>query len=359
MTSGLLIISAAIILFFQNCTPIPLSETDAQSFIEGLPFAYKTKIDHVSHLSCHGMSSQQKENFYSFYVAAEQPTSGIQLRSEYLEKTKFFTDEERALKLSESLANKNAFLMASIKRTSDLETIVQSGSTVHFAELIGKNSNFYRLDEAPISTTLSSGDGPYQSITGFNATKPTEKIEGELSYLSTIDTVKEVRAGLQAGTFILAITYGDTSDSINKFDPRRPDDSDLEHGYGTGFYLTFANSPGGKRKMNAVYEVDLETGLSTGSQWQCNNYAVFRQGEKADCPGGQNANFIGTRAYLAAGYTWTLGWRINMPLGCIVEPPGGDSCYGSLAPATALNDNNNCPDNDLKCQHFLSICYKL
>lgn len=141
------------LLIFQNCSdPLELSEEDASTFSDKLPFAYDVKMDTFSYMSCADMTqtNYDRRAIHTFHIGAYEEGSGVRLRQEFLDATSSFRSSARADALSKSPTNSGAILQFAARNTEqNLQQILlndPNGKLVVIGEDIG---NF--LGGAPLS----------------------------------------------------------------------------------------------------------------------------------------------------------------------------------------------------------------
>ncbi|MEO0334905.1 MAG: hypothetical protein AAF202_00820 [Pseudomonadota bacterium] len=121
--AGVLVYLAMIfvgLLTFQNCSdPLELSDEDASTFSDRLPFAYDVKMDTFSYMSCADMTqtNYDRRALHTFHMGAYEPGSGVRLTEDFLNSTSNFSPEARAEALSRSPTNSGAILQLAVRNT--------------------------------------------------------------------------------------------------------------------------------------------------------------------------------------------------------------------------------------------------
>ncbi|MBX7231316.1 MAG: hypothetical protein K1X29_04425 [Bdellovibrionales bacterium] len=348
------ILALSIGLFFQNCAS-PLSSMDESALMESLPLAYDATVDTLAYMSCAGgSSSSSKKAIWSFAVGAVNSGSGIRLNNEYLNATKGFSNEQRALLLSESPRNSGASLQLSVRQALGYQNILSSsGSSAQmerdFSMVLGP------LDELSLATKLveasiSGGSNRLNYFSGISGLS-NRSLMGSIRFIASESEAASVRGQLSTSG-ILSLTYSE-SDSDSEYGARAPDPANKNKSvFGRGYQVNFTvanTSETEPRVLSGVNEVNLETGRASGIEirpWICPNNLYFKV--YSNCTSGcacqndpsttSNATLNLLRNFLKVEY-----WYINLSSKCIVQKEVAQQCYPSTAPTNSS-------------YHYVSFC---
>ncbi|MCB0407898.1 MAG: hypothetical protein KDD34_06815, partial [Bdellovibrionales bacterium] len=104
-------------LIFQNCAePLQLSEQDASTFSNNVPFAYDVKMDTFAFMSCKPDAADfDMGALFNFRVGAFEPESGLKLSDDFLKATASFSKEGKSDALFRSTTNTGAIMQLAVR----------------------------------------------------------------------------------------------------------------------------------------------------------------------------------------------------------------------------------------------------
>lgn len=365
---------ATIPFFFQNCGEPLRPSADLSSVAASAPFAFEEKIDFVSYMSCSGLSAATYDPnaFFTFKVGGVTDGSGIRLRNDFVYATRNLSTSDKVTAMAQSPENQNRALSLSIREKMNLNNIYTGGQTYG-------TTFFGPLTQSAIATTLVNDNGKtfIKSFSGF----------GEFSdsiLLSTGEANSEnIRTLLKNNSYYLSLTYNNLADST--FAAAAPKDSPANAAYGHGYKMnfeigfgltnSFATAPA--HVMTGLSEVNLQTGVTESSLWDCKKSWIFMVvrpqdlGVSAICPNyNPNVTYVeptpanATEAEALKMLRTVLpsqaDWVVDLPKRCLIPKKIGQ-CYGAGSQPINYNGDGNplCPSaNSCAAPHYVSICKK-
>lgn len=267
------------LLVFQNCSePIEFSEEDQATLSDELPFAYDLKLDTFAYMSCGNLFSTSFDNraMFNFRMGAYEPTSGIKLSEEYMDRTANYTPEARAEALFRSPTNTGAIVQMGIRniRQNLQEHFQQERGTTTFGADI---DNF--LLGAPLSAPgIGQALSKLEEEQRINYFKGTPGLEGRLIEASLRQYEYDALRVATRGFFNnlgLTVTYTVEENSLSFF-ARGPDLNNITRRvYGYKYEPTF-NGP--KKKFGSASEVGYTgTYADTGNVVQDRTVVELRE----------------------------------------------------------------------------------
>ena len=383
----------------QNCAePLDLTQQDFMNFTNKLPFAFNTTIDTIAYMSCSQMGSDYNpQGFFTFRVGAYRANSGIRLSKDYRSATKGFAPSERAAALAESKINADAILQLSIRRRSNLQSMLTSSSSTSTLENEDHANILASLDSPAIAQRLVSlkEDQRIQYFPGIPGLGG-QLLEGSMYFMDSEATEGSVRAHLRNSS-LLTLTYADSS-KTGDIAALAPDIKNPRTAYGKGYQVSFRIGPGvpdnpvdssnsrpwyslgSARVMNSIQERDLqgrppkEAGLRS---WSCPESYAFVIVRSADANDNNPATSDGTTCTrqadpLPSTLTETQrsaqqtirhvlrqeDWWVDIRRYCVIPKQPSDFCYPKDSSATIDYDGGDCTENDSTCPHYVSVCVR-
>ena len=374
---ALILASFAAVLAFQNCAqPVEQSSESSAStgYGDGLPQAYKAKIDTLSYMSCSGMNGQpvEKRAYYTFRASAySSVTGGLSLNPDFVSRTSYYTLANRARALADSEINGNTLLSLSVRDATNLQVPWKEGDLHPQEEL---DSFLPALSYARIAGPMAASAG--RQINYFPGDFSKRLMEASLRFYNFDNTATATRNVIQSGQALLVMGYaGSTDESDTSL--RGPAGSTSASGiYGTGYKLSFdlpASSGTGEPRVlsssNGVIERDLLTGTENPTSWACDpsfRFVVVRPEDIAAsrvvCATSVDRYANATQQAALAAIRRVLrveDWFVDMDRKCIVPKRTGDYCYGPLNGRTIQYGQLNCANTSTTtCPHFVSVCIR-
>ena len=396
---GLLIVAVGGLLLFQNCAQPPDSSStnSASSYEEGLPFAFKESLDTVAYMSCSDITADvEKRAYFTFRAGAYGPNSGLSMRKDFYDKTRFYTVTERARALGASDLNGNTLFNFSIRRNDNLTSILLENAQLQSPRSGREIESFLPVLSTPgiagpfAARIPLSGELYGPRINYFQGSASRRLVEASLRFYQFENVAKQVRSDLEARNTILTAGYS-TSGSEIETGLRQEAGRTTEFAYGTGFFPLFAlpaASPlrpgptsGERRVIASIEEVDLSpTGRpNQGNQWDCLSTWQFMIVRPEDLPGTAAgpvpkvncrtqpdafANATEEAALRAIRRVLRVeDWFVDVTNRCVVPKRTGDYCYGAAARPPAnlpiRYTTAACIDRPTElCPHFVSVCIR-
>jgi hypothetical protein len=274
------------LMTFQNCSdPLKLSDEDASTFSDKLPFAYDVKMDTFSYMSCADMTqlNYDRRALHTFHMGAYEPGSGVRLNDEFLDATVNFRPEARAEALSRSPTNSGAILQFAVRNTEQNHQQIllndPQGKLVVIGEDIGNYLGGAPLSAPGVASALvlkevereekqKAGD-PNATVEYINYFKGTPGFDGRLleTSLRFPNTLKSITDQFYR-TVNLSLTFT-PENNVLSYNARSPEpENQARRVYGYKYIPTFN---GLKRKHGAS-----ETGSFSGT-WQPSGNAILNR----------------------------------------------------------------------------------
>jgi hypothetical protein len=377
-----------LLLTFQNCSqPVDQNALNSESsFEDSLPLAYEAKLDTLAYMSCSQINnSLEPRAYFTFRAGAYSRLSGgLNLSTEFLEKTKFYNTTRRADLLETSAMNSDTRLTLSIRLASNFQSLWASDNGVQVGEEI--ESFLPPLDSDGIAGQLA-GAASGVKLNYFPGTENKRLMEASLRYFKYDDIAARTRDKLDARESLLAMGFSNSSDEMDT-DLRGPNMTVTpSSAHGTGFYLKFsvpARFTGGERRVlssttGGVEEVDLVEKKMKSSAWSCPTdyqFMIVRPGDRL-LPGQTQAvgktvcNTIADRydpnspsqkkALEAIRRVLRVeDWYVDVANHCVVPRENVDRCYGDIGTRLVQYTTASCANTNgvgaTYCPNFVSVC---
>lgn len=400
----LLTVSLSVLFVFQNCAePLELSETDASTYSDSLPFAYDTKVDTFAYMSCNTESQDfDPRAIFNFRIGAYEPNSGIKLTDEFKKATGSFSANAKREALARSPTNSGAILQLAIRNSSaDYQQIMLNNSgSVQLGKDIENYLSNTPLDAPGIASRLVElQDG--ERVNYFRGTPGLEGrfLEQSLRFNQVLKSVTDKMAGSTGSRVVMS--YTSENNSLTYF-ARGPNNADLKRTiFGTEFRTTFAapqritngvamnTASDRNRILISLGVIDItKKNTSAEAMWSCPpeyRYMVVRPEDASKpitgCTAAQAAANPACRICDVTGWSFDNApagrereleilrrvirvedYYVNMARRCIVPKDGArNTCYPTNA--TTLNiayDGTICNDDAANgvytCPNFVSVC---
>lgn len=378
------VVGIAALLAFQNCAEAPQQDAQDQAYTSGLPLAYDAKIDTIGYMSCSNIQvSVDPRAYFSFRAGAyNNATGGLSITPEFLRSTQYYTPTDRSAQFASSDVNGNTNLTLSIRQLANL----QAPWTSPDMQGVGLDRDVFlpALSSPEVTGPLSTTQ-PGTYINYFPGTSTRRLMEASLRFLKFEGVANDTRNILDGGQGILTVGYSDSADP-NEASLRGPSGIDSKTAYGSGFFMHFSlpnlYSTGDRRVLSptlGIQEIDLATGISKTSNWDCSSGYQFMivRPEDVVAPGTAVTTGKVVCNTTVDQYTTTAqqaqlnairrvlrpeDWWVDMNNHCVVPKPtdaahtGGDYCYGQLQ-GRSIQYGMNCTDTATTlCPHFVSVC---
>lgn len=383
-TLGLLFASLGLASVFQNCAePVDLSESDASTFSDTLPFAYDVNVDTFAYMSCAFSETADfdRRAMFNFRVGAYTNGFGLKLTDDFRQATANFTDAARADALFKSAKNSGAVVQLAARADFDYQRIILNSSNIVQNEFdIGNYFKGASLDSPGAAMSLSKL-AEDERIHYFSGTPGLEGrlLEASLRYHYVLNDVisnkmKDAR---------VALTFTANKEPLN-VEARGPNINDLHKVvYGKVFRPQFSGpyklgSPDvtiatttNDRTVTGLWETDLIK--QTTRQWKCPSeyrFTVIRPEDAAQCPRSVDAwtydspgNDLQKRQLEVIRRVLRVeDYYVNLALQCVVPKDPRNSCYPTNGGSNTVTPKyaGPCTDNPttgvLQCPNFLSVC---
>lgn len=404
----------AVVFSFQNCAdPLPSGAEDADSIsakADKYPFAFDTKIDTFSYMSCSGTSDSVFNNqaLYTFKTGAYNAGSGVGLNGAYVAAVGNTRLSRQQTFLSEGAQNRGAQLQAALrKRHSLLEYYISSPGSGGVEGLDYDNLITPLVSDELIQPILSANGskiGYFSNLLGLE----NRRVESSLYFNGNETLANDIRLRMNNGEVIYTLSYANTIGD-EPLKPLTPGDPSVE-AYGLGLRLLFSKGHGmdevtgqlrtftGEADARVVYdirEIDLlKTTIeksTSEANWVCPAHLKFmivrpEDNDKVWCgvPIGQNSAWLANglfedpdllvssgrvtqveyeavRAMLPIEY-----WHVDFTRQCIVPKEPEDKCYDKQVEKD-INYQNEGTDTtckidgeegSLQCPHYATVCYR-
>ncbi len=391
-TLGITVLASAIILGFQNCSPMPeMAQLPSEENLAAIaPFPYDVDLDTFAYMSCSDREGLDKSTYFTIKMGALRPGSGVFLSSEFrsFADTYKLTQNKITEILDDNTFSRDAKLQVSVRSKANLRgTPVGSGSLPQRVGLVWSS-----LSVPPLATNIADtdetikvnvGPGGYLMSSVLLSAFYEEQIEDYI-YTSGIPVI-----GFQ-GAF-----YKNVDEREHRLvSPYDVLGVNINAIYGKGFLPQLA-SPRyggsrighGKRVIGTLTVQRVDGASSSPSVWSCVEQAEYRivpydERATAGCdinaaaPTGTTSNEA--KAY-AAAYALLIGsvpngsarWKIDQGHRCIIDLQSSQvarQCYKTIADYGALiapiQWGTN-PTTDVcggasgkQCPQYMSICWK-
>lgn len=379
----------SLVMVFQNCAePLELSETDASTFADNLPFAYDVKMDTFAYMSCNTeVSSFEPRAVFTFRVGAYESGSGLRLSDDFVDSTKNYSEQARAESLFRSPTNSGAILQLAIRNSSvDYQQILlNSSGAVQLGKDVENYLNGATLDSPGIATPLLALEEG-KRLRYFSGTPGLDGrfLEQSLRFNSVLKSVTDKMLGSTGSRVTLA--YTQDNNPLNYF-VRGPDKNNLSRSiYGLEFRPTFApptrisdkatisTAQDRNRILQSLGVANIaEKTTKAETMWSCPpeyRYVIIRpEDAKANAnlcpltnwsydnpPSGRERELEVLRRVIRVE-----DYYVNMSKRCIVPKDSANHCYPSESTGIDIKYNgtscNDDPENDIyQCPNFVSVC---
>lgn len=387
------VVTAAVVLSFQNCSMPPTVEGPGQFALEAekMPFAYDAHLDQIAYMSCAtaGSSTLDPEVYFSFRAGAYR-SGGVRLSQEFRNEMAPKPPERQAALLVSSPANTNTSVQMALRPRADLQNILIGGGSaprrefdfVNLFEPLGTEDLADLLVQLPPQTRLRYLRNGF--IRG-------SRFEGQLNFQSSPALAAQVRTQLQ-NTALMALTYTaaaeTTAVSSLEYQARAP--ADFGGGanaktsvFGKGYQLrftqpTFASAPSHGSFPNVVLQDLTEVSLvntadrtASSGTWVCPDAMKLQIVRPEDIAAGRVAC---TRAPDPAVLSpdlvilrRTLGhehWYIDLVNRCVVPKRSPNACYGADVQLVSYDPRVECTEGTSQvgrpaCVSYVSVCHLL
>lgn len=397
-----------VVFSFQNCAePLQIEEEDFASKADTYPFAYETKIDTFSYMSCSGFENSVFNNraVYSFKVLANRPGAGVGLNKEFVDAVGGMRLSKVEEILSEGANNRGAQLQSAFRRRVNLLQYYVDLNSDNGVEGIDYDNILWPLDTDLISHPLITNKGAklgyFSNLEGLE----NRRLESYLYFNGSEGLASNLRSSLHTGDLIYTLNYVDSKGDQPTI-PMSPEDP-KDSAYGLGLRMTFAKGHGldgigtivtfsskaEARVLQTVNEVDLRKPQvdrpQVDADWVCPSHLSFMIVRPEDnitvmCgvtaatqlsngfsedPANLTALNISQEDYNAVRAMLPIEyWHVDFKKRCIVSKESEDKCYDismSEKPinyhAGRLNFPSTCGAAETEshqCPHYVSICYR-
>lgn len=367
------------LMVFQNCAdPLELAEQDSLSVKDNLPFAFDTKIDTISYMSCSNIdiTTFQPRAIYTFRAGAYGSNSGIRLSSSFMDATANYADSERAKALFDSPINRGASLqMAFRKKQSYQEVLINSDGIVR--EGFDFSNFLAPLDSSGIATRLAvTPKGEYVSYFSGTAGLGTRFVEQSIRFIEAESKANQMRNHLMGigvdRPSLLTLTYSAGLDQpyFARSSVEGSPDNVFGHGYEVTFRTAHGYNSGPRRALSTIDEYTLVDGRRVASTWNCgqDNYSfmVVKPGDTvAGCSAQADPNPSGLTAIekkrleLIRRVLRAEDWFVDVTGSpCVIPKHANARCYGNIDGEPTVNYAKSCanPTGNNTCPHFVSVC---
>ncbi|MBC7465996.1 MAG: hypothetical protein H7256_08385 [Bdellovibrio sp.] len=346
-----LIFITGLFVFFQNCSvqqnagilgSKSTAATAEETITAATPFAYDLAPDTISYNSCvgenlnnsglHGLKIGVNEGFVTS-DGSGAVKGGLKLRTDFLQyvglnvpsryPSTVITPAQIQYLLTQSKANKDAYIQFAVRRRSDLAVMSDLIQPASLTQLSIPRDGFFNtaaLNQDPVLTNLTknvqfgekgvilSEGARIYSLTSDVTPTP---IQVSFGFSNIVDETFG-RQGLSLDTedygigeryselvrnrfnlatddkYLLSVTFGSASGTgtdlgLNSL--RRKDDTVKAKAYGRSYALgfsTFATTTANGWKNNSlktVKEYDLASSAEVGSTWSCSSYVIMKQNQ--------------------------------------------------------------------------------
>lgn len=402
-----LLVTAAIgtLLLFQNCSAPPedASFSTSSSYENRLPLAVEGQVDTIGYMSCSEMPNDPEPRAYFSFraLAFKNSTGGLRVSREYLEKTRYFSNTDRARSFANSEANGDTRFSLSIRSAANYQSIWKAEELRVGKAIEGLMSP---LDSNQVSGQLASAVKDVNSLlnTPMNVRDPNagipwtnyfpgsetkRLIEGSLRFYKLDDDAVKTRNALETRQSLLVAGFSAGADELNT-SLRVPPSVTAAPGYpppvyGRGYYLRFGLPSGyqsGEKRVLAsglgpaagVEEVDLSQSQPTpvSGTWDCSSTYQFQVVRPEDAvttspnyvPCARAADPVNMPAQLQAirRVLRVEDWYVDLAGRCVVPKNSGDYCYGNNIQNRRIQYGSpNCTNSTTTlCPHFVSVCIR-
>lgn len=375
IVGGMVLLSLAL---FQNCSsPGEGEQNSLSSYMEGLPFAYKSSLDTISYMSCSRMKSgYERRAFYTLRAGAYTPMAGLEITPEFDEATKYYSLQKKAESFADSLANANTRLQLALRSSSNLQSVVVNGAAKDGESLGTMMGNLSKPPLVEHLVTMKPGVKKHYFPSGADNRLMASSIR--FNDGGEDNVAAEIRKLLRDRNAMLTLTYTDT-DAADDQKARGPSGISQTEVYGQGYQLQFGTPSGWataeSRVLSSVNEVSLKPGYpSTGSQWSCPASMQFKIVRNEDIARAGNCS-LSVDYYSNETQRLALDairrvlpvedFYVDVVNRCVVAKShiassvsgGVHSCYGDRTGRGAINYTTNSCSGD-SCPHFVSVCIR-
>jgi hypothetical protein len=398
---GVVTLSLVLLLAFQNCAePLELSETDASTYSDNLPFAFDVKVDTFAYMSCNTESQEfEPRAIFNFRIGAYEPTSGIKLTEEFKKATASFSAQAKTEALFRSPTNSGSILQLAIRNSSSdyQQILLNSTGSIQLGKDLDNYLSNTPLDAPGISSKLVELKGD-ERVQYFRGTPGLEGrfLEQSLRFNQVLKSATDKMSGSTGSRVVMSYTAD--NNPLNYF-ARGPKKNELSRNiYGLEFRTTFAGpqrittgtpmntATDRNRILNSLGVIDItKKNVQAETMWTCPpeyRYMVVRP-EDANklLPGRTDPAILDNLVCEVTNWTYDnppVGreneleilrrviriedYYVNMARRCIVAKDRGRGvCYPTNAPAMNINyDATACNDDPAnkvyQCPNFVSIC---
>lgn len=397
-----------VILSFQNCAdPLQIEEENFASKADVYPFAFESKIDTFSYMSCSGFENSVFNNraVYSFKAAADGPGTGIGLNKAFIDSIGNMRMSQQEQIIQQGSANRGAQLQSAFRRRGNLLQYYVADTSGEGSEGIDFDNILAPLGTEELIQPLLYNKGA--KISYFNNLEGlgNRRVETYLYYNGSEALASDLRSRLDFGELIFTLSYVDAKGDypVIPLSPGEPE----EQAYGLGLRMTFAKGHGlsaigqllsypGKseaRVLQTLKEVDLLKPENDKTQmeadWVCPQHLSFMIVKPEDnasvlcgvtnvgqlsyglsedpnptslgALGVSPEDYNAVRAMLPVEY-----WHVDFAKRCVVTKETEDKCYdvsltkpinyapGVVGPATCGAEEGE----SQQCPHYVSVCYR-
>lgn len=386
------------ILIFQNCAdPLELSNQDASTFSDNLPFAFDAKVDTFGYMSCNnGAEDYNERAVFTFRVGAYEPGSGLKLSDDFLKATTGFSPDGRAGALFQSPATSGSIMQLGIRSagSGDYQPVLShtAGAVVRGLD-IGNYFGGSPLDSPIIAqrlVNLPEGERLryINNTTGFNG----RYFEESVRFPSVFESM---HSNLKNSALVLSYTLENDPDSYfaKGPDPANPKQSiygiemqpafvgPVSLGTQTGAMNVDLEYNKIVSRLNVIEDITQKNQVASVA-WSCSpefRYTIVRPEDNLNasnqpCPTtGVKAKWLyDDPAQLTESQQRELeivrrmirveDYYVNLDDKCIIPKENKDRCYpkpngnGDIQITYTGSTCNDDPANDSYCPNFLSIC---
>lgn len=374
--------AVGVLMVFQNCAdPLEFAGQDAASVENNLPFAFETKMDTISYMSCSNIdvSTFQPRAIYTFRMGAYTSGHGIRLSEEFMGLTKGYADSERANSLFASPLNRSASLQIALRKAKSYqEVLINSDGIVR--EGFDFSNFLAPLDTSGIATRLAvTPEGDYVSYFAGTAGLGTRFVEQSIRFIESESKADQMRNHLM-GIGVdrpshLSLTYSAGLDQ--PYFARAPIQGAGDYVFGVGYEVGFRTAHGyngaPRRGLSTIEEYTLTDGRKNpNAVWNCgqDNYSFMvvrpqdapAQGcATAADPSPTSLNAVQKkRLELIRRVLRPEDWFVDVTRAagpCVVRKNNNARCYGDIDGEPTVSYAKACVESGTTvCPHFVSVC---
>lgn len=369
---------------------------------DNLPFAFDVAPDQIAYMSCSDTgNSVNKRAFFSFRVGAYSPlTSGLKFSEAFraLHPDAAQNPTRMINTAIDSPTSAYAQLQLSVRERKDYQSVLFDTSSAAPVDGESFASMLPSLDNEIVLYDLASAlEGTRVQYFPLLEGLDNRLLEGTLAFMSTEAVAAQLRTKFLNDAF-LTLTYTDSREP-GAYTARGPSEENKTSAYGVGFGLGFgdgfvpttvnmAGSPsvgnvqfissGGQNRVFWIdREVDLLTGKSRGTDWECSTkyqFMIVRAGDEgtAAAPNCRklyddvDAETVRGDVYrVVRNVLPSSDWWIDWANRCAIPKTGG--CYAERNPKPVINYGKTKDPAGMacgpghangECPHFVSICVR-